>query len=140
MSKQQCPVCGEFASEHKVKNVPYIYKSMPFYIDQPGEWCDACGEGIINAHDNKIVMPDIQAHKAKIDGLLTPLEIRDVRKKLKLSQKDASCLFGGGVNAFNRYECGDSPIPKPLSLLLMVLNKHPSHLREINQGLLKSHG
>lgn len=134
MNKQQCPICGEFESEHRVKNVPYTYRGVQFYIDQPAEWCGACGEGIINAKDNKVVMLDIQSHKARIDGLLTPVEIKDVRKKLKLSQKDASYLFGGGVNAFNRYEGGVTPIPKPLSLLLTVLNNHPGYLQEIKSN------
>jgi HTH-type transcriptional regulator/antitoxin MqsA len=86
---------------------------------------------VLNAQDNKSVLPEIQAQKAKIEGLLTPYEIKDVRKKLKLSQKDAGYLFGGGVNAFNRYESGLTPIPKPLSLLLGVLNNHPAVLQEI---------
>jgi HTH-type transcriptional regulator / antitoxin MqsA len=131
MSKQECSLCGEFATTHKVKNVPYTYKGIKFFIDQPAVWCDACGEGVISAKDNKSVMEEIQSHKARIDGLLTPVEIKEVRKKLKLSQKEAGYLFGGGINAFNRYEGGLTPIPKPLSLLLILLKKHPRHLQEI---------
>lgn len=62
---------------------------------------------------------------------MAPVEIEHIRKKLKLTQKDASVLFGGGVNAFNRYEKGVNPIPKPLSLLLTILGNHPEQLREI---------
>ena len=134
MNKQQCPICGEFESEQPVKNVPYTYRGVQFYIDQP-QWCGACGEGIINAKDNKVVMLDIQSHKARIDGLLTPVGIKDVKKKIKIIPKRCKLSFWwGGVNAFNRYEGGVTPIPKPLSLLLTVLNNHPGYLQEIKSN------
>lgn len=131
MNKKICPICGEQALEHKKKPVIYTYKNHNFTINQPAEWCEACGEGIIGPEDNKLVMVDIQEEKAKIDGLLSPSEIQKIRRSLKLNQKEASQLFGGGINAFNRYEKGVNPIPKPLSLLLTLLEKHPDQLNEL---------
>src|SRR5215216_3787348 len=115
MVKQQCPICGEFAQENKIKPMIYNYKNVEFLINQPALWCDSCGEGIIDAKASNEVMPLIQAEKARIDGLLTPEEIKKVRTKLKLTQKKAAAIFGGGVNAFNRYEKGKLPVPRPLS-------------------------
>lgn len=131
MTKLQCPLCGEFQQAHKVKPMTYTYRNVEFVINQPALWCDACGEGIIDGKDSNIVMPLIVAEKARIDGLLTPEEIKQVRIKLKLTQKQAAVIFGGGVNAFNRYERGKLPIPRPLSLLLTVLRNHPNQLKEI---------
>lgn len=53
MTKQQCPLCGEFEQEHKIKPMAYVYKNVEFVINQPALWCDSCGEGII---DGNIVM------------------------------------------------------------------------------------
>ncbi len=55
-----------------------------------------------------------------------------IREKLHIRQKEACELFGGGVNAFSRYERGETPIPKPLSQLLIILNKHPDLLSELH--------
>ena len=135
MTKQLCPICGELQQEHKIKPMTYTYKDIRFVIDQPAFWCDACGEGIIDSKDNKVVIHLIQAEKSRIDGLLTPFEIRYIRAKvLNLTQKEAGFLFGGGVNAFNRYEQGKSPVPKPLSQLLTVLKNHPNQLAEIQNN------
>jgi len=134
MKKDICPICGEHALEHKTNPVKYIYKGHQFSINQPAEWCSACGEGIIHPADNMMVLAEIQEEKARIDGLLTPSQIQKIRKILKLNQKEASRLFGGGVNAFNRYEKGITPIPKPLSLLLTLLEKHPSQLAELKNA------
>ncbi len=109
----------------------YTYKKIDFVINQPALWCEACGEGVIDGKDSNAVMSLILAEKARIDGLLTPEEIKEVRVKLKLTQKQAAAMFGGGVNAFNRYETGKLPIPRPLSLLLKVLRNHPNQLKEI---------
>ena len=132
MRKQQCPICGEFSSEHKIKPMTYTYRKVDFVIDQPAQWCDSCGEGIIDGKDSKAVASIIQAEKARIEGLLTPEEIKSVRKKLKLTQKNAAELFGGGINAFNRYEKGRLPVPRSLSQLLMILRNHPNQLSELS--------
>lgn len=135
MTKQQCPICGGFQQEHQIKPMTYMYKDIQFVINQPALWCDACGEGIIDSKDNNAVIHLIQAEKARIDGLLTPLEIREIRKKiLNLTQKEAGFLFGGGVNAFNRYEQGKLPVPKALSQLLTVLKNHPNQISEIQNN------
>ena len=131
MDKKQCPLCGEYAQAHLIKPMTYRYKNTEFTIQQPALWWNACGEGIINANDNNAVIQDIQAEKARIDGLLTPEEVKQVRKKLKLTQKQAAQLFGGGVNAFNRYEHGKLPVPRALSQLLTVLRNHPNQIVEI---------
>lgn len=41
------------------------------------------------------------------DGMLTGVEIRRVRESLSLSQQMAAQIFGGGANAFSKYERGD---------------------------------
>lgn len=65
---------------------------------------------------------------------MSPDQIRYTREKLKLTQKDASNIFGGGINAFSRYERGETPIPKPLSQLLQLLYAHPDLLAELVQN------
>jgi len=131
MKKHPCPLCGEAAQEHKIKEMTYKYKQVEFVIEQPAQWCDACGEGVIDAKDNHAVVHLIQEEKARIDGLLTPHEIKNVRKQLKLTQKQAANIFGGGINAFSRYERGKLPVPRALSQLLIVLRNHPNQLNEI---------
>ena len=131
LTKQQCPLCGEFKQEHKIKAMTYRYKNIEFVINQPALWCESCGEGIIDGKDSKAVMPLILQEKSKIDGLLTPEEIKQVRNKLKLTQRQAAALFGGGINAFSRYEKGKLPIPRSLSLLLTILRNHPKQLKDI---------
>lgn len=107
------------------------YKSHSITVKQPGYWCDKCGEGVIGGDDRKATQKELQAFRSRIDGLLSPDNIKQIREKLNLTQQKASDIFGGGVNAFSRYERGETPIPKPLSQLLHLLDVHPNLLNEL---------
>ena len=63
-----------------------------------------------------------------------PNFIRSVRAKLNLTQREAGDLFGGGVNAFSRYESGKVEPPKSLSILFALLDENPALLQRIRQA------
>jgi HTH-type transcriptional regulator/antitoxin MqsA len=64
-------------------------------------------------------------------AVIDPAFVIAVRKKLKLTQKEANTIFGGGPNAFSRYETGKALPPQPLIQLLRLLERHPDLLLEI---------
>lgn len=59
--------------------------------------------------------------------------VKRIRQKLKLSQREAAELFGGGVNAFSEYERGKTQPHRSTVALLRVLDRHPELLNEIRQ-------
>lgn len=68
-----------------------------------------------------------QVNAAYID----PPYIVNVRRKLELDQREAAEIFGGGVNAFSRYENGKT---KPPLALVKLLDRHPELLNEIRMA------
>jgi len=40
-----CPVCFQGVLRRRVQRVAMDYKGRLFEQDQPGDWCDQCGEG-----------------------------------------------------------------------------------------------
>jgi HTH-type transcriptional regulator / antitoxin MqsA len=54
-----------------------------------------------------------------------------VRKKLDIDQREAGEIFGGGVNAFFRYENGKIKPPLALVKLLKMLDRQPDLLDEV---------
>lgn len=131
---EDCPFCGKESYHHQTKSMTLHYKSYPIIVKQPGYWCDECGEGVIGGEDRKTTQKELQSLRAGIDGLLPPDDIKHIREKLNLTQQKASEIFGGGVNAFSRYERGETPIPKALSQLLQLLNTHPKLLVELSKN------
>jgi len=128
---KKCPFCKNGFLERKTIRETYTYKDHSVELDQPGEWCHACGEGILNGEDLKVTEKQIRDFQAKVDGLLTSDEIRHIRKRLKLTQKQAAEIFGGGPNAFSRYERGEATPIRSTVNLLRLLEKHPEQLQEL---------
>lgn len=57
-----------------------------------------------------------------------------MRRKLSLSQQEAAVIFGGGVNAFSRYETGKTKPPLSLVKLLKLLDHHPELIPEVKSA------
>lgn len=62
--------------------------------------------------------------------------IAGVRKKLRLRQKEAAELFGGGHNGFSRYENGRAVPLIALMPLFRLLDKHPELINDLGSGLI----
>ncbi|MGL5335870.1 MAG: type II toxin-antitoxin system MqsA family antitoxin [Enterovibrio sp.] len=135
MEKNICPFCGEGHLLRTTKDVEYTYKGAKLLIAQPGLYCDECDESILEPKDMAFNRADLQAFRARIDGLLEPKQIQKIRKQIGLTQKQAADIFGGGHNAFSRYEKGETPPPKPLSLLLELLQD-----KDTREKFYKNHG
>lgn len=69
--------------------------------------CDRCGADPVFPDQIRRNQRRIADGKRQADGLLTSTEIRAIRLNLGLTQQEAAVLFGGGANAFSKYERGD---------------------------------
>lgn len=127
-----CPVCEQgtltpirYADDFEHHNTTIHVEDLEAYQ------CDVCGadpvlEGQIRRNHARIA--DGKRHA---DGLLTGGEIRDIRTALGLSQQEAALLFGGGANAFSKYERGDVSQSIAMDRLLRMVGRHPQLLQEL---------
>lgn len=129
----KCPNCGAAELIQDTRDLPYVYKGENTVIPAvTGEFCPACGESILDAAESERVMREMRAFSREVNAsMVDPEFIVKVRKKLSLDQREAAEIFGGGVNAFSRYENGKTRPPLALVKLLKVLDRHPELLEEI---------
>ncbi len=129
----KCPSCGSAKLVHDTRDMPYTYKSESTILPQvTGDFCPACDESILDASESRRSMELMLAFNKQVNAsLVDPDFIASVRKKLALDQREAGEIFGGGVNAFSRYENGKSQPPLALVKLLRVLDRHPELLGEV---------
>jgi HTH-type transcriptional regulator/antitoxin MqsA len=73
----------------------------------------------------------LEFNKEVNGAIVDPAFIRKTRKKLKLDQQEAAEIFGGGPNAFSRYENGKTRPSQALVQLLKILDKHPDLINEV---------
>ena len=87
--------------------------------------CDTCGADPVFADQIRRNQLKISDAKRIHDGLLTGGQIRTLRESLGLSQPQAAKVFGGGANAFSKYERGDVMQSVSMDRLLKVADFVP---------------
>ena len=132
-----CPNCEKAELIHETRDLPFTYKGETTLIPAvTGEYCPDCPEAaadpILNPAESARVSAMMLDFQKQVNAsIVDPEFISSVRKKLALDQREAAQIFGGGVNAFSRYENGKTKPPLALVKLLKVLERHPDLLAEI---------
>lgn len=132
----KCPVCGAAELIHDTRDLPYTYKGETTTIPAvTADFCPACHESITDMMETERVMREMQAFNKQVNAaIVDPNFIINVRKKLDLGQREAAEIFGGGINAFSRYENGKTKPPLALVKLFKLLDRHPDLLNEIRSA------
>lgn len=101
-------------------------------VPQVTGWhCPMCGEIEYTDNDSSDrVWNAIEAMGAQARARDAALLVH-ARKRLKLTQKQAAELTGGGHNAFSRYERGEAVPMRAVVNLFKILDKHPELVKEL---------
>jgi HTH-type transcriptional regulator/antitoxin MqsA len=129
----KCEHCGASHLVHDTRDVCYTYKGETTILPRvEGEYCLECDESMLGPEESRRTMDLMLAFNKQVNAAaVDPQFIVSVRKKLKLDQRQAGEIFGGGVNAFSRYELGKTRPPLAMVKLLKLLNNHPELLAEV---------
>ena len=132
----KCPNCGKAELIADVRDMPFVYKGeATVFAGVAGDYCPACGEAVFDAATSQAISAEMKAFGKQVNAaIVDPSFISAVRKKLDLDQREAAEIFGGGANAFSRYENGKTKPPLALVKLLKVLDRHPDLLAEVRAG------
>ncbi len=129
----KCPSCGSAKLVHDTRDMPYTYKGQTTVIPAvTGDYCPTCDEAVLEMGESVRTSALMLAFNREVNAaIVDPGFIAGVRKKLALDQREAAEIFGGGVNAFSRYENGKTKPSLALVKLLKVLDRHPDLLDEV---------
>jgi len=125
-----CPECFKGILKHGKKKTTFEYRGRVLELEEIAAWCSQCGEGVMTGKEaaaNEVLMDQFIATVDKEEAA----ELGHIRKRLKLTQKQAAQITGGGHNAFSRYERGEAkPLPAVVNLM-RLLDRHPELLKEV---------
>lgn len=129
----KCPICGGAELVTGAQDMPYRYKGESTVIPAVfGDYCPACGEAILGMNEAGRISDLMLSFNKKVNAeLVDPGFIAAVRRKFDLDQREAGEIFGGGVNAFSRYENGKTQPPVALVKLFKLLDRHPELFEEV---------
>jgi HTH-type transcriptional regulator/antitoxin MqsA len=131
----KAPTCPETGKPmvRDTRPMTVAFKGHSITIDMPGWYCDDSGESIHTGEDMKVSDAALQALKIKVENLLSPEDVRRIRVKMGLTQRQAGTLIGGGPNAFQKYEAGEVTVSKGISNFLRMLERHPEEIEELKK-------
>lgn len=134
-----CPICGD-EKLHEVQRLVtresdgYV-KKVPFHASV----CESCSCETLTEKQalfNKRAMTNFYR---EVDGLLTGEEIKHIRLALNLTQAEASTVFGGGKNAFTKYEKGDVTQSYAMDKLIRTAKAVPEAFEYLSAGCPEKH-
>jgi len=102
--KNKCSECGSSDFEVRIEPDEFQRNGHSYTADVEYSVCQQCGDEVIFSEQIKRNDCILRDAWRKIDGLLTAQEIVALREKLGLTQQEAAKVFGGGINAFSKYE------------------------------------
>ena len=65
---KHCPVCGRGTLERRTQRQVFCYQGKTFRYEQPGAWCNTCGEGILENADMDATERLLYDFRASVDG------------------------------------------------------------------------
>ncbi|HIH5777413.1 TPA: type II toxin-antitoxin system MqsA family antitoxin [Citrobacter werkmanii] len=129
-----CPICGDEAL-HEAKSCVLrefegFKKEVPFHASV----CDSCGSETLTEKQAKFNKRQMTDFYREADGLLTGRQIKGIREALHLTQSQAAEIFGGGKNAFTKYENGDVTQSSALDKLIRTAYAVPAAFNFLSKG------
>ncbi|MBQ5947011.1 type II toxin-antitoxin system MqsA family antitoxin [Massilia sp. ST3] len=127
----KCPNCGVSPLVHATRDMVYTYKGKSTMIpDVIADYCSGCREVVCTRGEEEHYGELIRAFRKQVD-LEAGQDIRNLRKKLGLTQQKADELFADGPGEFSRLESGQADAPAALLKLLRLVGRHPHLLDEV---------
>jgi HTH-type transcriptional regulator / antitoxin MqsA len=120
-----CPVCETGGLVKVIFSDDFPYNNKTVHVDNlEGCVCKSCGADPILKDQIKRNHQRIADAKRASDGMLIGQEIKKIREYFKLTQRAAAKLFGGGANAFSKYERGDVIQSESMDSLMWLIMEH----------------
>ncbi|HVZ69663.1 MAG TPA: type II toxin-antitoxin system MqsA family antitoxin [Rhizomicrobium sp.] len=124
------PVTGEKLTRD-TRPFTVRYAGYAKIVDLPGWYPAGKGDSIHAGRDMDAADKALQELKAMVGDVLKPEKVRQIRQRLKLSQRRAGEILGGGPRAFQKYESGEVTVSRPMAQLLRLLSRDPRRLKEL---------
>jgi HTH-type transcriptional regulator/antitoxin MqsA len=128
--KHVCLNCESADMAHEARDVAVTHHGFKAVVRKLRGWhCQNCREIEFDKGEGERYASAVEELEAQERAWLS-----NTRKKLKLTQREAAALTGGGHNAFSRYERGEAKPVVAVVNLFRLLEKRPELLKELRRA------
>ena len=128
--KHLCLNCESADMSHEARDVTVAHHGFEIILRKLRGWhCPNCGEIEFDKGEGERYAKAVEQLEAQ-----ERVWLASTRKKLKLTQREAAMLTGGGHNAFSRYERGEAKPVVAVVNLFRLLENRPELLKELRRA------
>jgi len=132
-----CKLCKSEDVSGYVEAEEISYKGSTLQISIAYSLCNNCDREFISKPQILQNEAALRAAKKDYDGLLSSEEIIRARRTLSLTQEQAARVFGGGRNAFSKYERGEVSQSVAMDKLIRICLNHREVFHELARDITK---
>ncbi len=130
--KRQCSSCGTAGMVYGHRTIERNFEGTVIAVPEVEGWfCTSCGELEFETKESAERFFEQVVVLQQQERSRQAAELQAIRKRLKLTQRQAAELFGGGANAFSEYERGATRPSRSTVMLMQLLDHHPELLQEL---------
>lgn len=107
------------------------YGSLSREVDVPGWYPDGEGDEADAIHSGADLAESERVWRELRDEYAA--HVRNVRKRLRLTQEEAGHIIGGGKRAFQKYESGTMPPSESAVSAIELLAMHPEGIERLRE-------
>lgn len=126
MNDKKCPVCESEQVVQLEENVPLKAGDVEREMVMLATECQSCGCSFYTPEQERFNKRQRLAFRKQVEGLLTGDEIKAIRQRHGLTQKQAAEIFGGGPVAFAKYEADDVAQSQAMDRLIRLFDQLPA--------------
>jgi putative zinc finger/helix-turn-helix YgiT family protein len=128
----ECAVCGGQLSSVIEKRLGH-YRDETVEVDSEVMRCAACGEQFFTPAQAKAHNRSVKNEIRKMNGLLPPQKIAQIRNALDLTQEELEELLGTGPKVVVRWESGKVIQSRGHDTMLRLLDRDPGIIESLRQ-------
>lgn len=124
---EKCPMCDDghlqaFARDQEIseESLQIVVKGIGYSL------CDKCHARVVTPNQSRTNKRLTSAARKQAMGLLAGEQIRSIRERFGINQAQAAAIFGGGRNAFSKYENEVVTQSDAMDKLLRLADEMPS--------------
>ena len=132
-----CKLCKSEDVSDYVEAEEISYKGNTLIVSIAYSLCNNCDREFISKPQILQNEAALRAAKKDYEGLLSSEEIIRARRTLSLTQEQAARVFGGGRNAFSKYERGEVSQSVAMDKLIRICLNHREVFHELARDITK---
>ena len=118
--KHYCPYCNSEQEYYIDKRIFKEYKGVDVNVEENVPICKKCKNELIINNIEDENLKRIYSKYREIKNIITPSEIKDLRERYDISQRELTAILDFGKMTINRYENGSLPSKSQSDYLKLI--------------------